>query len=251
MSRRQLGLSVSAVLALGCAQPALEVPDAARVRRDAAVDAPSFDAGPPPLCPPPPPYGFEVGDTLANFVVYDCAGTPFRIHELCETDVVWIWELAEWCSPCRRFAGGFYDDIYQRYESAYGERFSGLAVITADEELNLPNEAICAELRDRYGIESPLYFDPTGNFRSVLGGLSNDVHAIMTRGMHVEWVMQFGGEFVDRRLRETFDALDSGGGIADADVSFDAGPLDDVSFDAGPLEDALLDQDAASGDAGP
>lgn len=224
-----LGVDVLAAgLSAGCPQdPAAELPDAFRVRRDAAIDAPSLDAGRA-LCPPAPPYGADVGDVLRNFTVYDCAGTPHRLHDLCDTDVVWIWELAEWCSPCRRFASGPYDDIYARYESRYGERFEGLAVITADEEINLPNEAICAELRDKYGIEAPLYFDPTGTFRDVVGGLANDVHVIATRGLRVAWTLQFGGEFVDRRLQETFDALDTGTEVPDADISFDAGPLDDV-----------------------
>jgi thiol-disulfide isomerase/thioredoxin len=231
-------------LAVGaCAQAPIEaLPDAARIRRDAAIDAMSFDAGPRPACPPAPPYGHEVGDVLGDFVVYDCDGNPVRLHTLCETDVVWIWELAEWCSPCRRFAAGPYDAIYQRYATAYGARFAGLAVITADEELNLPDPVICRELRDRYGIDAPLYFDPTGGFRDVVGGLSNDVHAIMTRGMRVAWTMQFGGDFVNRRLQETFDALDRGTEIPDADVALDAGPLEDafVAPDTGPLE-VLID----------
>jgi thiol-disulfide isomerase/thioredoxin len=177
-----------------------------------------------------------VGEVLGDFEVYDCEGNPLRIHTLCETEVVWIWELAEWCSPCRRFAEGPYDDIYTRYATTYGDRFAGLAIITADAELNLPDPLICQELRERYGIDAPLYFDPTGRFRDVLGGLSNDVHAIMTRGLRVAWTMQFGGEFVNRRLQETFDALDRGTEFPDADVSFDAGPLEDafLAADAGP-----------------
>ncbi|MBX7197383.1 MAG: hypothetical protein K1X94_35360 [Sandaracinaceae bacterium] len=245
---------VTTTLAAGCAQPVVEEPDAFRVRRDAASDAIELDAGPPALCPPAPPYGTQVGDVLSDFTVYDCAGTPIQLHSLCETDVVWMWELAEWCSPCRRFAESYYDDIESHYESAYGERFAGLAIITADDQLNLPNEAICAELRDRYGIDSPLYFDPTGRFRDLIGpGYSNDVHVILTRGMRIEWAMQFGGEFVNRRIQETFDALDSDGGIPDASLDLDAGPLDDVtttvddagaSDDAGPSDDATATDDA-------
>lgn len=235
LRRASLPFAIALTLgALGCEQPTEEVPDAFRMRRDAALDAPESDTGPPPICPPSPPFGGTVGDVLADFTVYDCAGTPVQLHSLCETDVIWLWQLAEWCSPCRRFADGAYDDIHNRYETAYGDRFAGLAVITADDELNLPNEAICAELRDRYGIEAPLYFDPTGTFRDLIGpGYANDVHAIVTRGMHIAWTMQFGGEFVDRRLRETFEALDSGGAIPDAGaIDLDAGPLDDVSLGA-------------------
>jgi thiol-disulfide isomerase/thioredoxin len=253
-TRRRLVVAsaLAASLLAGCPQePAFEAPDAFRMRRDAAIDAPSIDAGRA-LCPPAPPYGTDVGEVLRNFVVYDCAGTPHRIHDLCETDVVWIWELAEWCSPCRRFADGRYDEIQARYEARYGERFEAFAVITADEELVLPNEAICAELRDKYGIEGPLYFDPTGNFRDVVGGLANDVHVIATRGLRVAWNLQFGGDFVDQRLQDTFDALDTGADVPDADISFDAGPLDDVLLrdDAAASDDAAT-VDATSDDAGP
>ncbi len=210
-----------------------DLPDAARLRRDAAIDALSldaaYDAGPPPACPPMRPFGPDVGDVLGTFTVYDCAGTPFEIESLCETDVVWIWEFAEWCASCRYFADGNLDAVYSRYETAYGDRFAAVPIITADSELNLPNEEICRELRDRYGIEAPLYFDPTGTFRDRLGGLSNDVHAILTHGMRIEWTMQFGSPFVDARLQETFDALDRGEAIPDANVSLDAGPLDDVA----------------------
>lgn len=222
------------LLLLGaCEQPREDLPDAHRIRRDAAIDALSLDAaldaGPPPACPPMRPFGTEVGDVLGTFTVYDCAGTPFQIESLCETEVVWIWELAEWCAACRYFASDEYDDIYTHFEDTYGDRFAGVAIITADSELNLPNEEICRELRDRYGIEAPIYFDPTGTFRDRLGGFSNDVHAILTRGMRIQWTMQFGGQFAQQRLQETFDALDSGAAIPDANVSLDAGPLDDVT----------------------
>jgi thiol-disulfide isomerase/thioredoxin len=246
-SRASSSLAIALVLGsalAGCEQSSQDVPDAFRMRRDAALDAPESDAGPPPVCPPPPPFGDEVGDVLADFTVYDCAGTPVQLHSLCETDVVWLWQLAEWCSPCRRFADGVYDEIHDRYETMYGDRFAGLAVITADDELNLPNEAICAELRDTYGIEAPLYFDPTGTFRDIIApGYANDVHAILTRGMRLAWSMQFGGEFVDRRLRETFESLDSGSAIPDGGaVDLDAGPLEDVTL--------AIDAPVVAGDAG-
>jgi hypothetical protein len=139
------------VLVSGCEQPMEDLPDAARLRRDAAIDALSldaaYDAGPPPACPPMRPFGPDVGDVLGTFTVYDCAGTPFEIESLCETDVVWIWEFAEWCASCRYFADGNLDAVYSRYETAYGDRFAAVPIITADSELNLPNEEICRELR--------------------------------------------------------------------------------------------------------
>lgn len=244
--RRVIPALALSSLALGaCDQAPIEVgPDAFRIRRDAALDAPEMDAGPPPVCPPQAPFGPNVGDRIGDITLYDCAGTPVQLHSLCETDVVWLWELAEWCSPCRRFADGEYDAIYERYETRYGDRFTAMAIITADDQLNLPNQVICEEMRETYGIDAPLYFDPTNTFRDLVGeGFSNDVHAILTRGLVIQWEMQFGSEFVDRRLSETFDALDSGGDVPDAGaVDLDAGPLDDVTVtapdDAPPTDDA-------------
>ncbi|MBN8613903.1 MAG: hypothetical protein J0L92_25120 [Deltaproteobacteria bacterium] len=239
MSRREMSFACStfafaALGALGCEQtPIAESPDAFRMTRDAALDAFVPDAGPPPTCPPPGPFGPNVGDRIGDITLYDCAGTPVQLHSLCETDVVWLWELAEWCSPCRRFADGEFDEINSRYESMYGDRFTGIAIITADDELNLPNQTICEELRERYQIEGALYFDPTNTFRDLVGeGFSNDVHAILTRGLEIRWTMQFGSEFVDEQLRQTFEALDSGADVPDANVDLDAGPLEDVSLGA-------------------
>lgn len=229
-TRTSFAASLALLGALGCEQAPTEgAPDAFRIRRDASIDAVVPDAGPPPTCPPSGPFGSRVQDVLGNLTVYDCEGTPIELHSLCETDVVWIWELAEWCSPCRRFAAGPYDTIQQRYRERYGERFASLAIITADDELNLPTVAICEVLRARYGIEGPLYFDPSNTLRDLLGGYSNDEHAILTRGMRIAWTMQFGGDFVDARLQATFDELDTGAMPSDAAVSLDAGPLDDVT----------------------
>lgn len=242
MFRRETSFAcvlLSLVALEGCDQtPVAVAPDAFRTTRDAALDAPIDDTGPAPMCPPRGPFGPNVGDRIGNITLYDCAGTPVTLHSLCETDVVWLWQLAEWCSPCRRFADAAYDDIQSRYETEFGDRFAGLAIITADSELNLPTQAICEEIRDRYGIEGPLYFDPTNTFRDLIGeGFSNDVHAILTRGLEIQWTMQFGSDFVDDRLRETFDALDSGRGVPDAGtVDLDAGPLDDVT--TAPTDDA-------------
>lgn len=182
-------LAISSLALGACDQAPIEVgPDAFRIRRDAALDAPEMDAGPPPVCPPQAPFGPNVGDRIGDITLYDCAGTPVQLHSLCETDVVWLWELAEWCSPCRRFADGEYDAIYERYETRYGDRFTAMAIITADDQLNLPNQVICEEMRETYGIDAPLYFDPTNTFRDLVGeGFSNDVHAILTRGLVIQW----------------------------------------------------------------
>ncbi len=227
-----MSLGLLALPLVGCDQTPIDVPpDVFRVTRDAALDAPVMDTGPPPICPPPAPFGPNVGDRVGDITLYDCAGTPVQLHSLCETDVVWLWQLAEWCSPCRRFADGEYDAVNTRYETMYGDRFAGMAIITADDELNLPTQTICEEIRETYGIEGPLYFDPTNTFRDLLGeGFSNDVHAILTRGLEIQWTMQFGSEFVDRRLRETFESLDSGSEVPDGGpLDLDAGPLDDVA----------------------
>lgn len=222
---------VALALAAGCEPETPDRPDAARPRRDAALDAPSEDTSmdaPAPLCPPSPPYGADVGEVLGPFTVYDCDGTPHRLEDLCETDVVWLWEMAEWCAACRHFAVGHYDRILERFERDRGERFAGLGIVTLDRELALPTQEVCRRIRETYGIRSPLYFDPTGRFRDRVGGLSNDVHVILTRGMRVMWHMQFGGSFVEAQIEATFEALDSGAAIPDAAIAFDAGPLDDA-----------------------
>ena len=47
-------------------------------------------------CPPPPPYGTNVGDTTGDAVLEDCDGNTYTIHDLCGLKASWIFNYAGW-----------------------------------------------------------------------------------------------------------------------------------------------------------
>ncbi len=75
---------------------------------EAAPDAPEGDgpagagsetASPPrpaPVCPPPPPYGRDVGDTVEPLPFEDCDGQRTSTHDLCGADATLIFNFYGW-----------------------------------------------------------------------------------------------------------------------------------------------------------
>lgn len=47
-------------------------------------------------CPPEAPFGFEVGDKLADGTLYDCEGNPYTFHDLCQFKATWVMPYTGW-----------------------------------------------------------------------------------------------------------------------------------------------------------
>jgi hypothetical protein len=48
------------------------------------------------LCPPPGPYGTNVGSTMADWSLTDCEGVAHSFHDLCALEAVHIFLFTGW-----------------------------------------------------------------------------------------------------------------------------------------------------------
>lgn len=185
--------------------------DAGSAPTDAAVDpgpdagSPSPDAGPPALCPPTGPFGDDPGEIAEDLVLMDCDGVAHSLHDLCERDVVWLFEMADWCPPCRAFADGDANRIYDRFTSESAS-FEGWMVISEDSAFAPADADDCAAVRDRYGIHMPVLYDPAGAFQAAFGVPSNEVHVVLRRGAVIDWIGHYAGDEVESRIESALDA---------------------------------------------
>lgn len=201
---RTLLLATMLAFAFGCADEA-----APPAGGDAAIDAPPFDAGAfdagtdagtdaalgvdaadtsdaamGALCPPAGPFGTAVGDIAADVTLFDCEGNEVRLHELCEAQVSWLFEFADWCPPCRSFASRDLENVWTTY-SAMGVQ--AYMVVSEDRDFAVADAADCAEIRDRYSLTMPVLYDPTGAVQTALAIDSNATNVIFERGMRIRW----------------------------------------------------------------
>jgi peroxiredoxin len=207
---------LSLVLLVGC-EAAVSDADAARVPdasaradaqampdagRDAPItpDAPSVAA----MCPPAGPFGTRAGDISPDFTLTDCDGNTHTLHELCEKQVTWLFEFADWCPPCRTFAMSRANTIYDANVAAHGDAFAGWMVISETSDFGPPSAATCATIRDRYGIHMPVLFDPTGAMQDALGVPANEVQVVLTEGARIDWVGRYAGSEVAARIESAY-----------------------------------------------
>jgi hypothetical protein len=177
---------------------AMEV-DAAR-----AIDAATIDAATT-LCPPAAPFGTEPGDVSADIELLDCDGNTHTLHELCETQVLWLFEYADWCPPCRSFAMSTANAVYDENRAAHPDDFEGWMVISETASFGTPTLATCADVRDRYGVHMPVLIDPTGALQSALGVPANEIHVVLERGARIQWVGHYAGDEVAARIDAAFE----------------------------------------------
>lgn len=50
----------------------------------------------PPICPPPEPTGYEVGDNVVDLQLTECDGTPMSLHDLCGADAALVFNYYGW-----------------------------------------------------------------------------------------------------------------------------------------------------------
>lgn len=155
-----------------------------------APDVGATDAGDGPdavmggVCPPVGPFGTGEGEVAADVTLFDCEGNEVRLHELCEAEVSWLFEFADWCPPCRSFASSDLEDVWTTY-SAMGVQ--AYMVVSEDSDFAVADAADCAEIRDRYSLTMPVLYDPTGAVQTALDIDSNATNVIFDRGMRIRW----------------------------------------------------------------
>ncbi|MEM9068397.1 MAG: redoxin domain-containing protein [Myxococcota bacterium] len=150
-------------------------------------------------CPPVGPFGTEEGEVAADAVLLDCEGNEVRLHALCDAEIAWVFEFADWCSSCRRFAR---DDVERLWQEYAAQGVAGYFVISTDADFNPATQELCTEVRDRYGLSMPVLFDPDANLQSALGIGRNAWNIILGEGMEIRWKARYSDRMVPERLDE-------------------------------------------------
>ena len=181
------------------------------VRLDAGRDAGVADAGSTvdagamsSLCPPAGPFGSAVGDVSPDITLLDCDGNPHSLHSLCERDVVWLFEFADWCPPCRAFAMTQANTVYDTNLAAHPGEFEGWMVISETSSFGRPTAATCAAVRDRYGVHMPVLIDPDGLLQTALGVAPNEIHVVLEQGARIRWIGHYAGDEVAAQIDAAF-----------------------------------------------
>jgi len=149
-------------------------------------------------CPPSGPFGTAVGDIAPDVVLLDCDDNEVSLHDaLCEAEVGWVFEYAEWCPPCRSFARDDVENLWQRYRD---QGLQALVVVSADASYDAPTAELCAEVKERYGLTMPVLYDPTGALQSGLDVPSNAVDVVFSPGVQIAWKGRYDSADVDGQI---------------------------------------------------
>ena len=152
------------------------------------------------MCPPRAPFGTNIGDTTVDATFFDCDGNPHTLHELCAHEAVWIYEIADWCGPCRDFVQSHANRIYDERRAALGERFEAWILISEDARMGPASAALCASVRERYGLHMPVLFDPTATFQTTFQVVSNQMHLVLSDEGQIEALGPLSSTEVDARI---------------------------------------------------
>ena len=110
----------------------------------------------PAVCPPPEPYGYEVGAPLHDLSFLDCDGLSVGLHDLCGADAGLVFNFYGWCTGCYRFleeATSIWNDYREQ-----GLRF--IVVIDEDPVEEPATQEYCTAIRDRYELAMSVVIDP-------------------------------------------------------------------------------------------
>ncbi|MBI5482582.1 MAG: redoxin family protein [Deltaproteobacteria bacterium] len=146
---------------------------------DAASGA--ADAGPT-GCPPPAPWGYEVGDRLTNLDFADCDGQSVDLHSLCGRVGVVV-AFYGWCASCPHYA-----ELADSLMQEYGSRGLTALVVVVEDGLREPaSAACCAEVRDYLGLTVATVIDPAHTLEAYG---DTDLVVISDRGGHIVFKRQ-------------------------------------------------------------
>ena len=132
-------------------------------------------------CPPEGPFGATESLTTPDVTLYRCDGTPIGMHQLCPRRAAYVYTYADWCPNCRNFADdGQANELYRRYKE---HDFDMWFVITAQSDSSTPPSAeYCQMIKERYGLEMTVLYDPDGVTNSALDMRVNTADMVLTRG---------------------------------------------------------------------
>ena len=102
--------------------------------------------------------GYDEGDTMANFTLYDEEGNPQSLYDLCG-HVVLLVSSTGWCPSCQYEAAHIVEDIYEPYHEQGLEIFYTLF---EDANGNSPSQEYLQSYRDSYGLPFHVYNDQYG-----------------------------------------------------------------------------------------
>ncbi|MCB9535349.1 MAG: TlpA family protein disulfide reductase [Myxococcales bacterium] len=136
---------------------------------------------------------------LPSLTLMDCDGTPHDLRDLCGSDAAWIFEFAAWCPPCRSFAR----NMNARLADYADEDLAVYLVISADANFGAPDAADCRAIREQYGLQIPVLYDPNGDFQRVFGVPDNDVHVVLDGDGTITLKEHYASE------AEVYDAIDA------------------------------------------
>jgi hypothetical protein len=118
------------------------------------------DAGPTGCAPPPgESAGYDIGASLADLTVKDCAGNDYRLKTMCGASALWIFVADEWCLPCQHVA----QEAETLYGTFAGKNVAAVNVVVQDIHGNPATAADCANWRDAFGLKNVMtLYDPMG-----------------------------------------------------------------------------------------
>jgi len=102
--------------------------------------------------------GYNEGDTMADFTLYDENGDPLSLYDLCYK-VVLIVSSAGWCPHCAQEASSIVENIYEPYHDLGLEIFYTLL---EDASGNPPDQAYLRSYKNIYDFPFHVYGDPDG-----------------------------------------------------------------------------------------
>lgn len=151
-------LGLVALLLVGCADTSSG--DSLAEQREAQGWGPDH-------CPATPEgvgVGYTLGDQLGDMVLYECAGEPVDLRELCGAETVWLSFAHAWCPHCVK-AGSEMERIHQSYVDA-GHDLASVSVVVEDISGGRPDEADCSAWREQQQQDRvlTLYDDDTDSF---------------------------------------------------------------------------------------
>lgn len=149
-SSSALAAVMVAGVAAACSAPATTLVDAACLFDDAGICQPA--------CPPAAPYGYEVGDSVADLAFVTCDDTPFTLHDVCGARVAMIVNVYTWCPGCLDNA-----ELARDLHAVHGrEGLHPLVVIGEDAYQEPATAELCRQVRDYYELPATVVYDPVG-----------------------------------------------------------------------------------------
>lgn len=119
--------------------------------------APPYVAG---SCTPAPPGGLDVGDTVLDAELLECAGSAVQVHSLCGPRATLVVQYYGWCPPCFRHI-----ELARELQAQYSaDGLATLVVVVEDPLGDKADAEYCAGLRNHFDFDAWFLRDPEAYF---------------------------------------------------------------------------------------